>query len=149
MQLPTRILHLIARLPSLFNVIISRAPSLLSSALSCSSLIVQKVFGESSLLAYTHTGYNAMSGDLHAKQYYQEDGLCATVICHLHVCLGPSRTMTLIRRLILFLLISAQLFSYLCKLTPVVVCSIIIIIARPSKLIVKENKFCMLVVQFW
>jgi len=39
----TRILHLTARLPSLFNVIISRAASLLSSALSCSSLIVRKV----------------------------------------------------------------------------------------------------------
>ena len=51
-------------------------------------------FGDSSLLAYTHTGYNAMSGDLHAKRYYQEDGLCATVIRHLRV-LGPSRTMTL------------------------------------------------------
>jgi len=82
------ILHLIACLPSLFNVIISRAASILSSALSCSSLIVQKVFGESSLLVYTHTGYNAMSGGLHAKQYYQEEGLCATVICHLRV-FGP------------------------------------------------------------
>ena len=49
------------------------------------SLIVRKVFGESSLLAYTHTRYNAMSGGLHAKQYYQEDGLCATVIHHLRV----------------------------------------------------------------
>jgi len=26
-----------------------------------------------------------MSGGLHAKQYYQEDGLCVTVICHLRV----------------------------------------------------------------
>ena len=32
--------------------------------------------------------YNAMSGGLHAKQYYQEDGLCATVIRHLRV-FGP------------------------------------------------------------
>ena len=31
---------------------------------------------------------NAMSGGLHAKQYYQEDGLCATVIRHLRV-FGP------------------------------------------------------------
>ena len=54
-------------------------------ALSCSSHIVWKVFGESSLLVYTHTRYNAMSGGLHAKQYYQEDGLCATVIRHLRV----------------------------------------------------------------
>ena len=87
----TRILHLIrctARLPSLFNVIISRAASLLSSALSCSSLIARKVFGESSLLAYTHMGCKAMSGGLHAKQYYEEDGLCATVIRHLRV-FGP------------------------------------------------------------
>jgi len=76
---------LLACLYSLFNVIISWAASLLSSALSCSSLIVRKVFGESSLLVYTHTGYNAMSGGLHAKQYYQEDGLCATVIPHLRV----------------------------------------------------------------
>ena len=53
-----------------------------------SSLIVRKVFGESGLLAYTHTGYDAMSGGLHAKQYYQEGGLCATVICHLRV-FGP------------------------------------------------------------
>jgi len=29
-----------------------------------------------------------MSGGLHAKQYYQEEGLCATVICHLRV-FGP------------------------------------------------------------
>ena len=29
-----------------------------------------------------------MSGGLHAKQYYQEDGLCATVIRHLRV-FGP------------------------------------------------------------
>ena len=35
------------------------------------------------------------------------------------MCLGPSRTMTLIRWLILFVLISA-LFSYLCKLASVV-----------------------------
>ena len=28
-----------------------------------------RFFGESSLLAYTHTGCNAMSGGLHAKQY--------------------------------------------------------------------------------
>ena len=125
----TRILHLTARLPSLFNVIISRAASLLSSALSCSSLIFRKVFGDSSLLAYTHTGYNAMSGDLHAKRYYQEDGLCATVIRHLRV-LGPSRTMTLMGWLILFVLISACLFSYLCKLAPLVVGSTIIIIIR-------------------
>ena len=60
------------------------------------------------------------------------------------MCLGPSRTMTLIRWLILFVLINAQLFSYLCKLAPVVVCSIIIIIAWPSKLIVKENNFACL-----
>ena len=29
-----------------------------------------------------------MSGGLHAKQYYQEDGLCAKVIHHLRV-FGP------------------------------------------------------------
>ena len=70
-------------------------------------------------------GINAMSAGLHCKQYYQEDGLCATVIVT-SVCLGPSRTMTSIRWLILFVLISAWQFSYLCKLAPVVVCSIII-----------------------
>jgi len=31
---------------------------------------------------------HAMSGGLHTKQYYQEDGLCVTVICHLRV-FGP------------------------------------------------------------
>ena len=81
----TRILHLTACLPSLFNVIISWAASLLLSALSCPSLIVRKEFGDSSLLVYTHTRYNAMSGGLHAKEYYQEDGLCVKVICHLCV----------------------------------------------------------------
>jgi len=45
-------------------------------------------FGDSSLLVYTHTGYNAMSDGLHAKVYYQEDGLCAKVIRHLCV-FGP------------------------------------------------------------
>ena len=50
--------------------------------------LFESFFGESSLLVYTHTGYNAMSGGLHAKQYYQEDGLCATVIRHLRV-FGP------------------------------------------------------------
>jgi len=39
-------------------------------------------------MLHTHTGYNAMYGGLHAKQYYQEDGLCATVIRHLRV-FGP------------------------------------------------------------
>ena len=69
-------------------MVIKHFEPLLSSALSCSSLIVRKVFGGSSLLAYTHTEYNAMSGGLHAKQYYQEDGLCGTVIRHLRV-FGP------------------------------------------------------------
>ena len=44
------------------------------------------------------------------------------------VCLGPTRTMILMRWLNLLLLISAWLFSYLCKLAPLVVCSIIIVI---------------------
>ena len=38
------------------------------------ALIVRKVFSESSLLAYTHTGYNAMSGGLHAMQAALPEG---------------------------------------------------------------------------
>lgn len=79
----TNILHLTARLPSLFNVVSSRSLSLLSSALSCPSLVVRKVFRDSRFLAYTHTGYNSICGNLHTKKYYHEDGLCATVIRHL------------------------------------------------------------------
>ena len=44
------------------------------------------------------------------------------------VCLGSSRTMISMGWLILFVPISAWLFSYLCKLAPLVVCIIIIII---------------------
>jgi len=44
-----------------------------------------------------------MSGGLHAKVYYQEDGLCAKVICHLCV-FGPLKDDNI-------LLISALLFS--------------------------------------
>lgn len=36
-----------------------------------------------SFLAYTHTGYNTTYGGLHAKIYYHEDDLCASVIRHL------------------------------------------------------------------
>ena len=98
-----------ARLPSLFNVIISRAASLLSSALSCPSLIVWKEFGVLACWC-TPIPYNAISGGLRAKEYYQEDGLCVKVICHLSVlCL--SGTTILIRWSILFVLIGAWLFS--------------------------------------
>ena len=76
-------------------------------------------FGDSSLLVYTHTGYNAMSGGLHAKEYYTRRMGCVQKSSVTSVCLGTSRTMILIRWLILFVLISA-LFSYLCKLASVV-----------------------------
>ena len=65
----TSILHLTARLPSLFNVVSSRSLSLVSSALSCPSLVVRKVFRDSRFLAYTHTGYNSICGNLHTKKY--------------------------------------------------------------------------------
>ena len=63
----TGILHLTAFLPILFNIFISRSSALLSSALSCPSLIVRKVFHDASILAYTHTGYNALCSCHHAK----------------------------------------------------------------------------------
>ena len=100
----TRILHLTARLPRLVNVIISRAASLLSSALSCSSLIVLKVNWACwrtpilgimpCLVAYMPSSTTRRRG------YVRQSSVTS-------VCLGPARTMTLMRWLILFVLISA------------------------------------------
>ena len=83
-----RILHLTASLPGLFKCYYfsGSIPSVICPLLFFSHF--SKGFCDSSLLVYNHTRYNAMSGGLHTREYYQEDGLCATVIRHLGV-FGP------------------------------------------------------------
>ncbi len=93
-QLPrnshTGILHLTARLPSIVNVVLSRSSALLFKARSSPSSIVRLVFQASSTLSYTSVGYNAFFGSQHAKTYFPQDGLCASVIRHVRGTLGYS-----------------------------------------------------------
>ncbi len=67
------------------NTIRDRSTSLLRAALACPSLAVQFVCRGSCQLAYTSTGYNCMYGHQHVKEYYYQDGICASIIRHLRL----------------------------------------------------------------
>ena len=77
----TRILHLTARLKSLYNVIFYRSRSFLCSATSkCPSSLVRAIFSSSASLCYTSVGYNSLYGISHLKQYFLEDAYCAAIV---------------------------------------------------------------------
>ena len=77
----TRILHLTARLKSLYNVIFYRSRSFLCSATSkCPSSLVRAIFSSSASLCYTSVGYNSLYGISHLKQYFPEDAYCAAIV---------------------------------------------------------------------
>ncbi len=43
------------------------------------------MFCKASQLVYTSTGYNAINGHCHIKEYFHQYGLCASVLCHLRM----------------------------------------------------------------
>ena len=82
----TRILHLTARLKSLYNVIFYRSRSFLCSATSkCPSSLVRAIFSSSASLCYTSVGYNSLYGISHLKQYFPEDAYCAAIVRNLRL----------------------------------------------------------------
>ena len=77
----TRILHLTARLHSLFNLILHRSQSLLVSATTtCPSVLVRTIFSHSASLCYTSTGFNSLYGHTCVKEYFYEDAICTNII---------------------------------------------------------------------
>ena len=82
----TRILHLTARLKSLFNVIFCKSRSILCSATSkCPSSLIHAIFSSSANLCYTTVGYNSLYGISHLKQDFPEDAYCVAIVRDLHL----------------------------------------------------------------
>ena len=82
----TAIVHLVARLQSLYNSVYRRSNSLLHAAIKCQSVLTQSVFRESASLSYSFIGYNHLFGHSHLKSYDSQDELCANVIRGLRYC---------------------------------------------------------------
>ena len=76
----TGIVHLVAKLDSLFNVTFRRSNSLLRAASECPSVLVQTVFRHASSACFSFCGYNSMFGHRHLKGYDSQYETCAAVI---------------------------------------------------------------------
>ena len=76
----TGIVHLVAKLDSLFKVTFRRSNSLLRAASECPSLLVQTVFRDASSTCFSFCGYNSMFGHCHLKGYDSQYETCAAVI---------------------------------------------------------------------
>ena len=76
----TGIVHLVAKLDSLFNVTFRRSNSLLRAASECPSVLVQTVFRDASSACFSFCGYNSMFGHRHLKGYDSQYETCAAVI---------------------------------------------------------------------
>ena len=82
----TAIVHLVAKLDSLFNVVYHRSNSLLFSASKCPSILVRAVFRDSATVCYSFSGYNKLFGVSHIKTYDKQYQLCANVIRAIRCC---------------------------------------------------------------
>ena len=76
----TAIVHLVARLHSLFNLVHRRSNSLSLAASKCPSLLVRSVFRDSASFCFSFSGYNYLYGLSHLKVYDPQYVLCANVI---------------------------------------------------------------------
>ena len=76
----TGIVHLVARLHSLFNLVYSRSYSLSRAAAKCPSPLVRSVFHDSASLCFSFIGYNSLYGMSHLKVYDSQYLLCANII---------------------------------------------------------------------
>ena len=65
----TAIVHLVAKLDSLFAVVCSHSNSLLFMASKCPSILVYAVFRDSATVCYSFSGYNKLFGVSHIKTY--------------------------------------------------------------------------------
>ena len=73
-------MHLVAKLPSLYNVVFHRSNSLCSAASKCPSSLVRVIFRDSAAVSYYFCGYNSLFGSTHLKVYDSQSEVCATVI---------------------------------------------------------------------
>ena len=76
----TAIVHLVANLPSLFNVVFHRCNSLCIAASNCPSTLVRVIFRDSAAVSYSFCGYNSLYGSSHLKIYDSQSQICANVI---------------------------------------------------------------------
>ncbi len=76
----TAIVHLVARLDSLFNVVYRRSNSLLFADSKSPSALVRAVFRDSASVCYSCSGYNNLFGTSHLQIYDPHSQLCANVI---------------------------------------------------------------------
>ena len=63
------IVHLVAKLDSLFNVIYRHSISLLSAASKCPTMLVRAVFRDPATVCYSFSGYNKLFSFSHLKNY--------------------------------------------------------------------------------
>jgi hypothetical protein len=84
----TRIVHLVAKLHSLFNVVYRRTSALLRAAARCPSELVRTIFYASSSVCYSFSGFNILFGDRHLKHYDLQSQICANVIRSLRLCVN-------------------------------------------------------------
>ena len=76
----TGLLHLTAKLQSIYNIVIFRSAKLLASSSGSSLSLISDLFSESAHCAYTFIGYNSIYGYKHLKAYSQCDRLCGSFI---------------------------------------------------------------------
>ena len=76
----TAIVHLVANLPSLFNVVFHRCHSLCIAASKCPSTLVRVIFRDSAAVSYSFCGYNSLYGSSHLKIYDSQSQIYANVI---------------------------------------------------------------------
>ena len=76
----TAIVHLVANLPSLYNVVFHRSNSLCIAASKCPSSLVRVIFCDSAAVSYSFCGYNSLYGSTHLKVYDSQSEVCANVI---------------------------------------------------------------------
>ena len=81
----TGIVHLVAKLYSLFNVVYHRSNSLLRATAKCPSVLVQTI-RDSSVTCFSFCGYIAMFATRHLKIYHEQYRECATVVRDLRSC---------------------------------------------------------------
>ncbi len=82
---------------SIFNTVVSMSTSILRSAyvvlrlllvVSCKAsqlVILRNPCGSVLFFFYTSTGYNAINGHCHIKEYFHQYGLCVSVLRHLRM----------------------------------------------------------------
>lgn len=87
----TAIVHLVAKLVSLFNLVYRRSNSLLFAASKAPSMLVRVVFRDSANVCYSFSGYNKLFGVSHIKSYDTQYQICANVIRAIRCCSSPHK----------------------------------------------------------